>query len=101
MVGNRIRQERLNQNITQDHLARSAGLNRDVVSRLENGQGCTLGTFIRILRVLGKLGQLDLFLPDPGLSPIALARMSGRKRKAASGTRGRKPVRNIRDRKDR
>jgi len=89
LLGERIKLERLNQNATQMELARRAGVDRIVITRLEGGKGCTLGNFVRILRSLNKLAQLDLFLPEPGVSPIQLAKLSGHVRREASGKRGR------------
>ena len=93
VIGRRIKQERLNQNCTQANLARGAGVGDNVVKRLESGRGCTLNSLIRILRTLGKLEQLDLFLPEPGVSPIQLAKFSGQQRQEASGKRGRPSLR--------
>lgn len=45
---------------------------------------------IRILRALGKMDALDAFLPEPGLSPLQLARLKGRERKRAPGGRARR-----------
>jgi putative transcriptional regulator len=89
LLGNRVQQERLNQNLTQLELAHRATLSRIVITHLEGGKGCTLGNFIRILRSLGKLDQVDLFMPEPGVSPLQLANMHGRTRQEASGRRGR------------
>ena len=89
LLGKRIQKERLNQNLTQYELASKTGVNRIVMTRLEGGKGCTLGSFIRILRSLNKLDQIDLFLPEPGISPIQLAKLGGRERREASGKRGR------------
>ena len=89
-VGERFKRERLNQNLTQESLATNAGVSVTVVKRVENGRGCSLANFIRLLRSLGKLDQLDLLLPEPGISPLDLARLSGRERKEATGGRGRK-----------
>lgn len=89
IVGERIRTERLNQNRTQMEVAKAGGVGVIVIKRLENGQGCLLGNLIRILRSLGKIDQLDALLPEPGISPLELARLSGRHRKGASGRRGR------------
>ncbi|HSQ75764.1 MAG TPA: helix-turn-helix transcriptional regulator [Bacteroidota bacterium] len=88
-IGERVRTERLNQNRTQLDVAKHSGVGLNVIKRLENGRGCTLSSLVRILRALGKLDHLDMFLPEPGISPIALARMSGRQRKEATGKRGR------------
>ena len=87
-IGERIRRQRLNQNITQIELAEKAGVARSVVQKLERGDKCMLSGLIRILRVLGLLDQLDSFLPDPGVSPLQLARLHGQKRQRASGNRG-------------
>ena len=91
MVGDRIRTERLNQNRTQLEVAHAAGVGVRVINRLENGQGCLFGNLLRILRSLGKIDQLDALLPEPGISPLELARLGGRQRKGASGSRGRPP----------
>ena len=87
VIGERVRTERLNQNITQQALARSAGVSRRVVLDLEGGKGCGLSSFIEILRALRKLDQMDALLPDPGISPLQLARWQGKQRQRASGRR--------------
>ena len=89
VLGERVRRERLNQNRTQADVAKHSGVGLNVIKRLENGRGCNLRNFIRLLRALGKLEHLDSFLPEPGISPLELVRMSGRQRKEASGRRGR------------
>jgi transcriptional regulator with XRE-family HTH domain len=89
ILGDRVKRERLNQNRTQIDLSKNSGVGLGILKRLEDGKGCTLNNFIRLLRALGKLDHLDSFLPEPGISPIELARLSGRQRKEASGKRGR------------
>ena len=84
LLGDRINRQRLNQNMAQVALAKHAGVARIVVQRLENGLGCKLENLIRILRVLGLLTQLETFLPEPGLSPIQLAKLKGHERQRAS-----------------
>jgi transcriptional regulator with XRE-family HTH domain len=84
-LGNRLQRERLNQNITQAALAESAGISRRTLVAAEKGQGTTLETLINILRALGRLGQLDQFLPEPPISPIELAKLKGKVRRKASG----------------
>ncbi len=86
-LGARVQRHRLNRNITQDDLADHAGVSRTVVQRLEQGRGCTLKGFVRILRALDLLPQLAAFLPDPGPSPLQLARLAGRTRRRAAGPR--------------
>ena len=86
-IGRRIRRERLNQNTTQAALAQSAGVSRRVILDLEAGKGCGLSSFVEILRALRKLDQLDTLLPEPGISPLQLAKLKGKARKRASGKR--------------
>ena len=88
-LGERLKQERLNQNLTQAELARRSGVSVIVIHRVEGGFGCTLNNLVRLIRSLGKLENLDAFLPEPGPSPVALADMAGKRRKEATGTRGR------------
>ena len=87
-LGDRVHRERLNRNMTQMELSRRAGVARTVVQHLESGNGCSLEGLIRILRALALLDQLDTFLPDPGLSPLQLAKFHSKQRQRASGKRG-------------
>ncbi|MBN2188688.1 MAG: helix-turn-helix transcriptional regulator [Chitinispirillaceae bacterium] len=86
-IGERISRYRLNQNVTQVSLARLSGVTRIVVQRLENGFGCNLESLIQILRALDCIDQLDSFLPEPGISPIQLAKLRGHGRLRASRPR--------------
>ena len=83
-LGERVRRYRLNLDVTQEALSERAGVARSVVQRIEQGQTCTLDGWLRVLRALGALDQLDAFLPDPGVSPLQLARMQDRARQRAS-----------------
>jgi putative transcriptional regulator len=85
LIGDRTRRERLNQNLTQQELAERAGLGLRTVKSLEAGQRPTLETMVRALRALNRLGAIDAFLPEPGLSPLQLAKLQGRSRQRASG----------------
>ena len=86
-LGGRIQRARLNRNLTQPELAQRAGVSRRALQKLEAGGATTLSTFIRALRALGMLEQLDAFLPAPGQSPIQLAKLKGRERQRATGRR--------------
>ena len=87
LIGERIQRERLNQNLTQEELAEHAGIGVRTVRSLEAGQRPTVETLIRALRALGKLGAMDAFLPEPGVSPLQLAKLQGRERQRATGRR--------------
>ena len=84
-LGKRLQSERLNRNITQAALAEKAGIARRTLVGAERGESFTIDTLISILRELGCLSQLDLFLPEPEISPVQLSKLNGKKRKKASG----------------
>jgi len=89
-LGQRLRQARLRRNLSQQQLANRAGLNRTTVSEYERGASTSTLTLVQVLRALEMLDELAGFLPDPGPSPLELARSQGRQRQRATGRRGRK-----------
>jgi len=84
-LGNRLKQTRLERNITQDRLAREAGVAKTTVERLESGGGVQLESFIRILRALDLLDRLDAVLTEPLPSPVERLKLKGRRRQRARG----------------
>lgn len=84
-LGNRLKQARLNLNLTQDELAEQAGLGRKVVIRAEQGN-VTLVNFVSMMVAMGIDQSLDLFLPPQPISPIELAKLQGKQRQRASGS---------------
>lgn len=86
-LGQRVRQRRLNMNMTQEQLAEQAGLHVQTIKKFEAGKSPTLLTFIQVLRAFGDLQYLDQFMPPPGISPVDLLKLRGKERERASGTR--------------
>ncbi|EMH4147625.1 helix-turn-helix transcriptional regulator [Providencia stuartii] len=85
-LGERLKQARLNQNLTQSEVAEFAGVARKTVINAEKGKA-QLEIFIAIIQALNLTEQLDLFLPVQPISPIQLAKLQGKKRQRASGQR--------------
>ncbi len=83
-IGERIKRQRLNRNISQKELAERAGIGINSVARLEDGKGSTLANFVRVLNAMDVLQDLDAFLPVPEISPIQLAKLQGKVRRKAS-----------------
>ena len=83
-IGVFIRHHRMEQNKTQDTLAKAAGISR-TLSLLERGETVTLATFIQVLRVLDQLQVMENFNVSQTMSPLELAKMEQNKRKRASG----------------
>lgn len=85
-IGERLKQARLNQDLTQQEVAELAGVARTTVLNAEKGKA-QLEIFIAIIMALGLTKQLDLFLPPQPISPLQLANLQGKKRQRASGKR--------------
>ncbi len=85
-LGERLKQARLNADMTQVEVAEQAGVTRKAVLTAEKGKA-QLEVFVAILGALNLIGQLNNFLPVQEVSPIQLAKLQGRKRQRASGQR--------------
>lgn len=85
-LGGRLKQARLNHDLTQAEVAEMAGISRKTVLNAEKGN-VQLEILIAIMAALNLLEQLNLFLPKQDISPIQLAKLQGKKRQRASGHR--------------
>jgi len=86
-LGARVKSLRLRRNISQQQLATGLGLSVNSIKALEQGKS-KLSTLIAVLRELDALDSLDKAIPEITISPLQLAKLHGKKRKRASGTRG-------------
>lgn len=87
-LGHRLQQLRLARNLDQRTVADKAGISLRALSKLENGQGSTLETFLRTLRALDFVKGIEMLAPEPTVSPLALlknARPLQRVRRARHG----------------
>lgn len=82
-LGARLKQARLNVDLTQAEVASRAGLSRRTVLNAEKGD-VQLHNLVAILAALGLVNQLNVFLPAPDISPLQLAKLRGRRRQRAS-----------------
>lgn len=85
-LGERLKQARLNADMTQIEVADHAGVSRKSVLNAEKGKA-QLEVFVAILSALNLVGQLENFLPVQEISPIQLSKLKGRQRQRASGRR--------------
>ena len=86
MMGSRLLAARLRCNLGQEQVATFAGISKNAVQKAEKGESL-LSTYIKILRVLDLLDDLDNFLPEPSISPIEVIKMQGKRRQRASRSR--------------
>ncbi|MCX7555147.1 helix-turn-helix transcriptional regulator [Marinicella sp. S1101] len=85
-IGQRIRQLRLEKNLTQQQVADEVGLSRLSYRRLETGEAKFVNV-IAVLRFLGGLEALNQAIPETVFSPIEQLKLQGRKRQRASSKR--------------
>ncbi len=85
-LGHRLKQARLNVNLTQAEVAERSGVSRKIVMNAEKGR-VQLESLVAIMMALELVDQLDSFLPEPTVSPVQLARLQGRKRQRASAAK--------------
>lgn len=81
----RVKQLRLNNNMTQEELSKRAGVHVQTIKNFESGRSTKVITLIQILRALDELNAFDSFIPEPGISPIELLKLKGKQRERASG----------------
>lgn len=82
-IGERLKQARLNRDLTQAEVANLAGVARKTVLNAEKGK-VQLDIFVAIMMALDLTEHLNLFLPEQEISPLQLAKLQGKKRQRAS-----------------
>ena len=75
---------RLSRNITQASLAHEAGVSRSTITRIADGKGVSLDSFIRVMQALNLADHLLALLPDPDVRPVERVKFKGTERKRAS-----------------
>ncbi len=87
LIGNFIKQNRLDQNKSQELVSELAGISRSTLGLLEKGEKVTLSTLIQVLRVLDLLYIMSVFKMNDEISPLEYARLKKNIRKKSSGKR--------------
>ncbi len=82
VLGSRLKKLRLRKNRTQKEIAERTQLSLKSIQTLEGGSG-KLSTIVAVLRELNSLDQLESFIPELGISPLALAKTQGKLRQRA------------------
>jgi len=80
----------LEQNLSQEEVAREAGIGLATLKRFESGKPIRLDAFIRVLRTVGLMEGLERAVPEPIPSPIEELKLHGRRRRRAGTPRKRK-----------
>lgn len=75
-IGEKFKELRLRQNETQLEMAQESQLSLSTVKKIERGEIGAFDSFLRILRVMGKLDILTPFLEEETLSPTEYYELS-------------------------
>jgi len=83
-LGIRLKEIRLRKNIQQIELAEDTGVSDGTIRRIEAGENTSIENFIKLLRGLGLLENLEQLLPEEPASPMMMKKILQKNRKRAS-----------------
>lgn len=86
-IGARIANQRVRLSLTQAELSEQAGVSKRTIERMESGQSAQMSSFIRVLRAIGLLENLDALIPPAIPGPIEQLDSQGKQRQRASSAR--------------
>jgi len=87
LIGKRLTSFRLARDLTQEQVAKEAGIGLRTLQRMEAGEVASrLSSFVGVCRVLGLAPRFEMLLPEAPVSPMDQLRLQGKKRERASGT---------------
>ena len=81
LLGEHLRNLRLNRNIDQKTLSARAGISCRALQSLEAGAGSTIKTLIAVVRSLGREDWLDGIAPAT-INPLTMLRTGGQRQRA-------------------
>ena len=81
-LGEQVKSLRLRLNLSQDELAKRAGIGIVTVSRLESGKGTSLNSLIKALQVLHQESWLEQLAPAVSISPIQVHELGKARQRA-------------------
>ncbi|MDR2957519.1 MAG: helix-turn-helix domain-containing protein [Coriobacteriales bacterium] len=87
-LGGQLKTLRLRQNLSQDELAKRAGVSTVTVSRLEAGKGASLASFVKVLQVLRQEDWLEQLAPAASVSPLQVHNLGKPRQRARARKRG-------------
>lgn len=90
-IGEKVKEVRIEQHITQENLALTAGISTFSISAIENGHNTSILTLTQVLRALNGLDLLDPFFQKPQVSPIAYAKMMESQKKRVRAVSKKEP----------
>ena len=78
-LGQRIKAQRIRQELMQEEVAEQSGISLSTMRRIEKGEPVSLQLFISVLRTLRMLENFELLIPETKIGPLQLQKLQGRK----------------------
>lgn len=72
-IGQKLKEARIERNVSQKMLAERSGLSAFSISQMENGRNTSLLSLIMVLRALNLLDILEELFREKPISPVALS----------------------------
>jgi len=82
-IGKRVKEIRLDKNLTQQELAKMSGISLFTVAQIERGKPVSLAMLVPVMRELRLIDNLELLLPQREISPVELLNAKGKVPKRA------------------
>lgn len=98
-IGQKLKEARIEQNISQKALADSCGLSAFSISQMENGHNTSLLSLVMVLRALNRLDVFEGLFREKPISPVALSEYMKKnpRRKRAYSTKTESEEANLQD----
>jgi transcriptional regulator with XRE-family HTH domain len=90
-LGQRLARLRVEREVTQEELAKKAGVGKRTLERIEAGGSSQTANLIRVFRALELIDALDGVVPEPRLRPMELLEQRSKQRRRASTKRRKRP----------
>jgi len=89
-ISSKLRELRLKQNVSRQQLSADSGVSASSIARMEDGEIKSFDSFLRVLRILGKIEILRPLVEEEEISPteyyqlVHMAKVKTRKRASKS-----------------
>lgn len=93
-LGRRLRALRLQQNLTRQIVAARSGVSLKTIARAEEGENISLETFLRILKTLSVLENMEQVLPNEEPLPTDILKETAHIRRQRASSRKTLPKNN-------
>lgn len=89
-LGENIKKLRLQKGFHQQTLSEQAGISISALKNLENGNGATVKTLIRVIRALGREDWIEAVAPLVSINPLHMVQNKPERKRAPRRAHGKK-----------